>query len=209
MRGLFSPLGWTPPCLQPPCTPRASCGPAGPRSGVLGEGGLQLGAIPSEGSICHSYPQRRPFRGRELRTNASRRDGSTRGAQIFPHFGPEGSLPSPSTRMAEPSCSCPFSARRRKRWTLWGVRGCPGALGCSPAFYKEEREVPGLGHSRRPAVPQGEGRHGCGCRRSPPQRGHRLAQPGGRRDRDNARGSAGEPHLETPTGPHSPASERG
>lgn len=80
-----------------------------------------------------------------------------------------------------PAVLTSFSVRRRKRWTLWGVRGCPGAW---------------------PAGPQGEGCHGCGCRRSPPQR-DTIQRDLGAGETDNACRQV-SPTLATPTGPHSP-----
>ena len=124
-----------PPRLQPPCTPRAGCGPAGPGSGVLAERGLQLGAIPSEGSICCPLPQRRLFRGKELRTNTLRRNGGTHGTQIFPHFSPKGSSLPLLPGWQNPAVHILFH-RGGGRDAFLGSKGVPRHSGLLPSLLK-------------------------------------------------------------------------
>lgn len=64
--------------------------------------------------------------------------------------------------------------------------------------------------SRRSGLPCRRGKAAMGAGAGGYHRsGDTIRRDLGAGETDNARGSAGEPHLATPTGPHSPASERG
>lgn len=124
------------------------------------------GSHPLEGAkTATRVPREGPSMGR-AKNQCFTGDGSTRGTQIFPHPAPQGSLPSFYPDGRTQLFSGPFSVRSEEKMDSLGVRGCPGAW---------------------PAGPQGEGCHGCGCRRSPPQRGHIQRRPRGREtDNDGA-----------------------
>lgn len=101
----------------------------------MAERGLQLGAIPSEGSICCPLPQRRPFCGKELRTNTSRRNGGTHGTQIFPHFSPKGSSLPLLPGWQNPAVHILFH-RGGGRDASLGSKGVPRNSGLLPSLLK-------------------------------------------------------------------------
>lgn len=96
--------------------------------------GLQLGAIPSEGSIyCPSPPEKALPWQRAKNQHFTAKWRHTWHPDLS-SLQPQGELAFPFYLDGRTQLFTSFFIEEEEEMPLWGVRGCPGALGCSPAF---------------------------------------------------------------------------